>query len=150
LAKHRGNDLRGDDIRAITRDSHGTLWVGTNGQGLNRLKKGASSFSASKKGYLNHPIRSIIEDLEGNLWVGTRSGLSQLKDGKFIIYNSRNGLPVDSVRSIFQDREQNIWIGTVNGGLVRFAHNRFRTFGAREGLRSRHIWTIAQSRDNAI
>ena len=150
LAKPPGTGLTGDDIRAITRDSQGTLWIGTNGQGLNRLKNGAFSFSASKQGYLNHPIRSIIEDREGSLWVGTRSGLAQLKDGKFIIYNSRNGLPVDSVRSVFQDREKNIWVGTVNGGLVRFGNGRFKTFGMKAGLRSKHIWTIAQSRDGAI
>jgi ligand-binding sensor domain-containing protein/tRNA A-37 threonylcarbamoyl transferase component Bud32 len=144
--------LSGNDIRAIFQDSHGTSWIGTNGQGLNTFKNGVFSFSDSRLGFLNSPIRSILEDREGSLWIGTRDGLSQLKEGIFIIYNKRNGLPVDSVRTVFQDRisMNAIWLGTVGGGLVRFTDGQFKTFGLKQGLKSEHIWAIAQSRDGSI
>ncbi|MCP5107129.1 MAG: hypothetical protein GY950_27330, partial [bacterium] len=142
--------LSGDDIRALFQDSHGVLWVGTNGQGLNRFKDGTFTFSSPGQGLLARPIRAILEDPEGSLWIGTRDGLSQLKDGKFIIYNKHNGLPVDGVRTVYEDREKNTWIGTVTGGLVRFKNNRFKTFGVKEGLRSEHIWTIAEGADRSL
>jgi ligand-binding sensor domain-containing protein/tRNA A-37 threonylcarbamoyl transferase component Bud32 len=144
--------LSGNDVRAIFQDSHGTSWIGTNGQGLNTFKNGVFSFSDSRQGFLNSPIRSILEDREGSLWIGTRDGLSQLKEGKFIIYDTRNGLPVDSVRTVFLDRisMNTIWLGMVGGGLVRFKDGQFKTFGLRQGLKSEHIWTIAQSRDGSI
>ena len=49
-----------------------------------------------------------------------------------------------------QDRQGDIWIGTIGGGLVRFHAGKFQVFGAREGLRSLRVWSIAQSIDGAI
>jgi ligand-binding sensor domain-containing protein/tRNA A-37 threonylcarbamoyl transferase component Bud32 len=142
--------LAGSDIRALFQDSHGTVWIGTNGQGLNAFRNNTFSTLSSEQGFFSSPIRTILEDREGSLWIGTRDGLSQLKEGKFTLYNTRSGLPVDNVRTVFQGSDGRIWLGTVSGGLVRYKDGRFTAFGLEQGLKSEHIWTLAQGGDGSL
>ena len=43
-----------------------------------------------------------------------------------------------------EDREGNIWVGTETGGLHILRDQRFRTFGAREGLSSDATTTVVE------
>ena len=56
-------------------------------------------------------------------------------------------LPGTRIQALFADREGNLWVGTETGGLHILRDQRFRTIGAREGLRSDE--TIIVVEDNA-
>lgn len=56
-------------------------------------------------------------------------------------------LPGTRIQALFADREGNLWVGTETGGLHILRDQRFRTIGAREGLRSDA--TIIVVEDNA-
>ncbi|MCP4601580.1 MAG: response regulator [Proteobacteria bacterium] len=123
-------------LRAIFEDANGTLWIGTNGGGLNKFNTKTETFTRylnqadNPKSISNDFIRSILEDTDGNLWIGTyRGGLNRFdrKKETFTRYlneaNNPESLSDNKVRSVFEDTGGNIWIGTEGGGLNKFNRN---------------------------
>ena len=67
VAQHRHRDLSG---------RRRTLWLGTNGGGLNRLKDGKITAVREQDGLLDDTIYAIIEDAAGtDLWMGSNRGV---------------------------------------------------------------------------
>jgi ligand-binding sensor domain-containing protein/serine phosphatase RsbU (regulator of sigma subunit) len=127
-------------VFALCEDKSGTMWVGTDGGGLNRLDRTTGRFSR----YVNDPrvpqslsyneIRSIYQDRSGLLWVGTYGGGVNKVDVRpkpFQLYrhdpNNPNSLNQEIIWSIYEDADDILWIGTHGGGLNRFdrKQNRF-------------------------
>jgi signal transduction histidine kinase/ligand-binding sensor domain-containing protein len=73
---------RGFGTRVIA-DRRGNLWVGTQGQGLWRVRdwaeEGTPTIQAitTRDGLSGDEVRSILEDGDGNIWVGTTGGLQR-------------------------------------------------------------------------
>ncbi len=65
-------------ILSIHIDNKGTAYVGTNGNGIGVLPKGANKFQviSEKDGLINGVIQSIIEADNGKIWFSTNRGLS--------------------------------------------------------------------------
>ena len=132
--------LSHDQVYAILEDAKGSLWVGTNGGGLNRFDKTRGVFlryrhdarNPTSLGY--DQIQSLFEDRSGCLWIGTYGrGISKLDAGRkaFVHYrpdpDNPNSLNQPIVWALFEDEDGILWIGTHGGGLNRFdrIHNRF-------------------------
>ena len=135
--------LSNDRISVIQEDSHGVLWIGTYGGGLNRYDRKTGRFIH----YRHNPndrnslstdyVYTICEDHTGILWIGTQEGglnrYDREKD-KFISYRHNSDDPFslssDDVKSIYEDRSGNLWIGTSGGGLNQYdkATDRFRCY----------------------
>ena len=74
------SSLSNPNIWALYEDHRGTIWVGTEGGGLNRYDAGTDQFTR----YMHDPADSsslsqdrvsfVFEDLEKNLWVATSGG----------------------------------------------------------------------------
>ncbi len=109
---------------SIREDKHGNLWMGSQGNGLNRLepKTGAVTNFSKTQGLTSDWVQALFEDREGSLWIGTvGGGLNRLRDGKFTTYAGPQGLSHDMAWSMCEDRAGNLWIGTNGGGLNRFS-----------------------------
>ena len=83
---------------ALSRD--GTVWIGTNGNGLYRCdkEKGELKFVnfSSSDGLPNDVVHGIAEDPHGNLWIATYHGLSCMTpDGNFLNFGFNNGLETE-------------------------------------------------------
>lgn len=75
------------DVTAVLEDSRGDLWVGTNGSGLIRLKKGEPknrTVFTTHNGLPSNYIFSIHEDNRGGLWMSSYKGV-------FVLRRSRAG-----------------------------------------------------------
>lgn len=72
--------LSGNYVTAIVKDSNGTMWFGTYGQGMNRLsfigEKAKFKSYSTEDGIANNIIYGILEDNSKRLWLSTDNGLS--------------------------------------------------------------------------
>ncbi|OLC46388.1 MAG: hypothetical protein AUH43_14160 [Acidobacteria bacterium 13_1_40CM_65_14] len=143
-------EIRSSQILALLEDRSGSLWLATNGGGVNRLADGRFVRYTTRDGLSDDYVRCLLEDHAGNLWIGTLSGgLNLFRDGRFTSWNSKDGLPDDHVWALAEDREGNVWIGT-SGGLARFKDGRFSVYTVRDGLPNDVVLTIVRDRTDHL
>ncbi len=121
----KSDGLASDDIRSLTEDQFGNLWIGGTG-GLNALPLYRESLkiqSIPSTNLSSVNIYQLIADAENNIWVGTEKGLDRLKiDSSLSILESTHfggdegftGVETN-LNAVCLDRENNLWFGTVDG-----------------------------------
>ncbi len=130
-------------MESLFADSKGFIWIGTLGQGLDRLDPSTGNFvhyrfnPDNEKSISNDTVRTIIEDRDGMLWVGTQNGLNHFnpQTGEFKRYvhqfDDPYSLSCNRIMKVYEDRQGTIWVGTGSvwdgqggetdeGGLNRF------------------------------
>ena len=108
--------LTGTDVRALAQDRGGYLWIGTQGDGLYRIRDNQQSHYGPRDGLSSDSIRSLYVDGEDVLWIGTfGGGLNRFKEGKFTSFTTKNGLPNDLLGSVLEDGRGNLWCGSLAG-----------------------------------
>jgi ligand-binding sensor domain-containing protein/AraC-like DNA-binding protein len=121
-AKH---PLPHNRIRSINRDSHGDIWIATDGS-INRYDSDNDRFvpyiiTDSSRTYNANWAYATLDDGRGHLYVGSYLGgvlvsdLAKLRasQGTYIAertYNSTNGLPCNYVNQLVLDTHGNIWV----------------------------------------
>lgn len=121
------NSLGGNNVRNILQDSHGTIWVCTNG-GLSKYIDDENEFTTySNKPYdrytlVDNNAFSIMEDKNGLIMVGTYKGVSMFDpNNKIEHYKNdpfdKNSLSENSIHGIYEDKDGFIWVGTSSTGI---------------------------------
>jgi len=130
-------------------DSHGVLWVATDGQGLFRCKNG--QFSSLKKidGLADDRVTSLFEDREGNLWVGTRGGLSVLSDVMFPVFSQDEGLQKGAYLGVAASAQGGLWAAGV-AGISRFDVNGAVNYSTEAGLSSTWMKLVFEASDGDL
>ncbi|MGA8025723.1 MAG: two-component regulator propeller domain-containing protein [Bryobacteraceae bacterium] len=132
--KENTPELQSNDIRALLVDGDGSLWIGTNGGGLTRLRHGKFTTFTTPNGLSNDAIHSLYEDAKGALWIGTDGGgLNRMQGGQFTEYGVKNGLPDNAVFSISGATDGSLWVGT-HAGLAHMRDDSFTVYTSRDGL----------------
>ncbi|HEX6912823.1 MAG TPA: triple tyrosine motif-containing protein, partial [Longimicrobium sp.] len=130
-------------------DREGALWVGTDGGGLNRVRRRLFSVLEPTHGRV---VQSVCEAGDGSLWIGFASQVGRWQDGGMqAMFGREQGLQF-SVRSVFVDSDRHVWAGTL-GELFRLREGRFQRMpvsGVPNTLvlamhedRARHLWVGA-------
>ena len=104
-------------VRSILEDSHGTIWLGSNDEGLQKITEDGSRLYKMENGLPNNSIRALCEDSFGNIWIGTASGVVYLTpDGKLINPQFGAGTTANGVivSNLFCDAAGRIWLTTSN------------------------------------
>ncbi len=120
--------------RYLYADRDGDLWLGSNGQGMIRMKNRIVQMFGTAEGLPNNTTISLLKSSDGRLWVGSRCGLSVFDGQKFRTYSEKDGLANTCVNALAEDTKKDIWIGTHFGGLFRFHNGSFQQFSKPEGL----------------
>ena len=129
------------DIKVISRDDRGHMWIGTDGEGLFELSDGKITAYRTEDGLPSNQIRTILCDRQGGLWVGTVGGLSRFQEGKFTNFSTQDGLANNRVMALLEDTEGVLWVST-RGGLSRFQAGKFFNFREPEGLPDSYIYNV--------
>ncbi len=122
------NSISGNIIYSICQTKDSTLWIGTNGDGLNKFDNNSETFTRYQCDETNansisqNVIRCIYEDSDGDFWIGTdNSGLNKMdrENGTFIHYKNNsddeNSLVDNKILDICMDKDGKLWIATAGG-----------------------------------
>lgn len=125
--------LSGNFIRAITCDARGSLFVGTEGNGITRMdltrdgRYRFSTYSSEENGLSINIVLDLLIDRSENLWAGTLQGIGKtdLKRPKFRLYRNDNtpgsvDLLGNVIASIYKDEDGILWVGNWGQGLNRY------------------------------
>jgi ligand-binding sensor domain-containing protein/signal transduction histidine kinase len=104
------------DVRVMTHDAAGSLWVGTENEGLYRLQNGHWTRFGKSDGLASETVWCLYADADGTLWIGTcAGGLSRWRNDKITTWTTKNGLLNDVVCQILEDDNDNLWLGSYGG-----------------------------------
>jgi ligand-binding sensor domain-containing protein/signal transduction histidine kinase len=117
-------------VKPIFEDSKGSIWFGTFGAGLYRIRQETGDIShfqnnpADIKSLSENAINCIYEDRSGRLFFGTFGAGISIYDpqaNKFALFRHNpldpNSLSSNFIWSVYEDREEQLWIGTNDKGL---------------------------------
>ena len=144
-------DLSIPDIFQPLQDREGTLWIGTLGQGLCRLREQPITVYRHPGGPAFNLIKPILQDRMGRVWLGS-GGLARFKDGRFENFYrpNRSRDPWDwsnSLTTLWEDTDGGIWAAT-RDGIVRFRGGQLQEEMSSQ-IKGR-IYTIRQDRYGAL
>ena len=125
----RHNVLGDDRIMALTKDSRGTLWIGTMTEGLRSLTVDGRLtrypvLPGTDRGLSAPGIMSVHAGPDGRIWIGTHGGGANVLDPKTGLIRqlpfesgAAGALSSPNVTSIMADAAGNVWLATDGGGL---------------------------------
>jgi len=138
------NELSSPYVLSVFMDREGNLWAGTDGRGLDRIKRKVFSTPIA-----THPwsLQSLARDTNGGLWMTFNAD-----SASYVISNSIHDYYVgvsNSPWSVLVDRQQKVWVGTRKEGLFNFAGDHFESAAAASFL-SPPINALFESRDGKL
>lgn len=149
-----GNELRNSpgrkSIYSMVRDSHGSLWIGSSGDGLTRASPDMrvtgsylhNTFDEHSVG--NNVILSLFIDRTDELWIGTfGGGVSRipLRTNRFTLHrmvagDDRGSLHFKSIRAIVKDVHGRVLVAGYGGiDIINRERTRVTPFGSTDGLK---------------
>ncbi len=143
--------LRSPFISSLYEAPDKTLWIGTYGGGVARLRNGQiEAFHPELLG--SDRIREFHTTLDGALFVATAGGgLLRIDGEKVTRFTVRDGLPSDRIWTIADDGEGGLWVATHGGGVVRWRDGRVQQrITTREGLPNDFARALLQDPDGTL
>ncbi|MDX2024101.1 MAG: histidine kinase [Deltaproteobacteria bacterium] len=125
----------GVNILCLHEDASRTLWAGTGGAGLYRIKNGQVARLTKSQGLWDDRVHAITDDGKGWLWMSTVTGLSRVAQSQAeavmdgwasrvdsIAYEVEDGLRTNEASRGFspssaKDRQGRIWFSMVTGAV---------------------------------
>jgi signal transduction histidine kinase/ligand-binding sensor domain-containing protein len=103
------------ESEAMLFDHDGSLWVGTEKEGLYRICNGIVEHYGPADGLSGYQVAAIYEDHEKNLWVTTEGGMDMFRNTPVTSFSIKEGLSSTFPESILASRDGSIWIGNHDG-----------------------------------
>ncbi|MBO1319880.1 response regulator [Acanthopleuribacter pedis] len=137
------NSLRNNSVSSMEFDSHGILWLGIWGGGLNRFDPDTETFThffhqaEDPRSLSSDLVQTVFRDSRDRIWVGTNKGglnLFHPETGRFtrFVHDEQDprSLSHNRVWSIAEDLNGVIWVATTDGLNRLDDDGRFTTFRA--------------------
>lgn len=140
----RPGQLRDSEVRALAEGDDGSLWIGTHGGGVARLRDGVFTSYSTQDGLPSDTVTAMRKVPGGPLWIGTPAGLAAFDGERFETYTRDEGLPSANVLALHLDDDGVLWIGT-GSGLASHENGAFVDHAAENAALRGTIRTIAGS-----
>ncbi len=102
-------------IRSFLEDETGTMWIGTYGNGLFRLKDGKVSNITTEQGLFDNVVSHIVMDEWENFWMGSNRGISRVSRNELNNYFDGN---IQQVKSYSYGTSDGMNSAETNGGFT--------------------------------
>jgi len=142
IAKDDG--LSQNIVLSLSLDREGNLWAGTDGGGLDRIKR---KVFFSPAGLSTETAQSVAQDAAGGLWAAFNShGLVYWQTNTVTSYGIGT---YSNAWSVLVDKRQQIWAGTRGEGLFRFMSYYFQPVAESQKI-GREIYVLFEDRAGKI
>lgn len=107
------------------------------------------------EGLPSNSILTLHQASDGYIWFGTFDGLVRFNGVHFTVFSKAvtEGIKNNGMWSIVETKEADgsvLWIGTNGGGLLRYKHGIFTTFGVKDGLPADVILSLCSASDGTL
>jgi len=141
VSRHDTDGYPTEQILALCATRDGSVWIGTQGNGLLRYRSGKFRAYGAKDGFPSKTASAIYEDRHGSLWAGTLdSGMGRFENEQFNFNLPAIGI-TKTVSAFLEDREGNLWIA-FSQGLARIAEGKVLAYTTAQGLLSDFVRTV--------
>ena len=109
------NGLENENIKVVSQDNEGNIWLGTDGSGAFRFSGDEFVNFGDKNGLAS--VMSIVQDNDKTYWFSTYGeGITKYKDHVFTNYHSLNSnLTNNTIWSSMLDSKGQLWFGSSGG-----------------------------------
>ena len=103
-------------IRYITQSRDGSIWLASDGGGVERYFHGKLTRYTTEDGLPSDHVMYVYADAEGSVWAGVSGGgISRIRDGRVVSWTPEQGIPDTTIGSILEDNEGYLWLGGDDG-----------------------------------
>ena len=140
------------DIRSVTEDKRGNIWITTaNDGGICFFNGSTFTHFTEKEGLSSRKNNVVVADSKGNTWIGTADrGVSKFDGKYFTHYTTAEGLSDNCIWNIMEDSRGRMWFGTMNGGVSILNGDSFTYITRREGLSDNDVRSIIEDSEHRI
>lgn len=156
------------NVYSLEEDIYGNIWVGTYGNGINRVIKesdGSRSFqriTAENSGLSSDLVRNLLSDSNGRLWIATGHGLNLIERipkpknstlvRTFFSGHDEHSLSLNDIIHLYEDSRGAIWLATYGGGVNRLdsltqENATFSRFNQMSGISNNVVYGILEDLD---
>jgi signal transduction histidine kinase/ligand-binding sensor domain-containing protein len=144
-----GLDGRTLAVSQVLVDRQNTLWIGSQAQGLYRLRNGAVSHFRKSDGLSGDTVQNLFEDREGTLWVLTTQGVDAFRDLRVASIGAPEGLQADLANAVLAASDGTVWINNWHS-LDAWRDGKVTSLNARNGLPGDQVSALLEDRDKKL
>ena len=123
--------LSSDFVRYLFADAEGDVWVGTDGGGLNRLRRALFKVYGAAQGLTSDRVTSVCEGPEDDVWVGTDgNGVNRLRGDVASLEDRAPQAGLARVGALLADRQGRIWMSGRGGGISWWRGDHFESISS--------------------
>ncbi|MEM8565983.1 MAG: ATP-binding protein [Bacteroidota bacterium] len=142
--------LQSNYLWHVLEDKNGSIWVGTEGDGISRFDGEYFHNYGVENGLTTGLVMRMAKDRLDNIWMSTfDAGFLKYDGSKFFAYDTAAGFCESVVETIYEDRQGNIWVGG-DEFLSRMTNDSLFVFSEAEGYTDKSASTIFQDKNDNI
>lgn len=133
----RADGLSSTRLTALHEDREGSLWFGTDGGGLGRLRDATvTSHGGPDWGLASSSVTSVTEHPDDGFWLGLNcEGVAHFDGELRAVHGRASGLRNDCIFTLLVDDRERLWAGSFGSGIYRMEGETFVPLPVPRGYR---------------
>jgi ligand-binding sensor domain-containing protein/signal transduction histidine kinase len=137
-------------VRALYEDPEGSIWIGTDGGGVARLRPKRVTTYTRADGLPHDIAKAIAETTDGSVWAGFNCGPVSRWNGVRFEPMFEREIGSHCTFALTGARDGSLWIGSWGNGLFRWQLGRLTRYSTADGLASNIVQLLFEDSQGGI